>query len=64
MNTVTDVLSMQINKRVDELVEFLGGGSIKDIAEYREVCGVIRGLRTADSYLTDLVRKQEQYEDE
>jgi hypothetical protein len=64
MNTITDVLTMQINRRIDELVEFLGGGSIKDIAEYREVCGVIRGLRTANSYLTDLVRKQEQQEDE
>jgi|APGre2960657373_1045057.scaffolds.fasta_scaffold260616_2 hypothetical protein len=64
MTTILDVLSLEIKKREKELVEFLGSGAIKEYAEYREICGVIRGLRTADSYLTDLVRKQERYEDE
>ena len=47
-----------------ELLEFLGEGGAKDYAHYKEVCGVIRGLQTAQSELGDLVRKIKEFEDE
>ena len=42
---------------------FLAGGGAKDFAEYRHVCGVIRGLTHAEQLVRDLVQKLE-YADE
>lgn len=64
MTTVVDVFLAEIRERRTQLSESLGAGSCKDYHEYREVCGVIRGLLTAESYLTDLLKKQEYIEDE
>jgi len=54
-------------KEIDKLREdqsvFLNGGGAKDFAEYRHVCGVIRGLTHADQLVRDLVLKME-FEDE
>jgi hypothetical protein len=33
------------------------GGQSKDYAAYKELCGVIRGLQTAQREIGDLVRK-------
>lgn len=62
--TVYDVCVNQLRQRRRELEEALGTASAKDYADYREICGFIRGLITAESYLTDLVRKQEYSDDE
>jgi hypothetical protein len=35
----------------------LVSGQSKDYAQYRELCGVIRGLQTAQREIGDLVRK-------
>lgn len=47
-----------IYERLDETVRNHGDalvrGSAKDHAEYREMCGVIRGLRHAQSELMDM----------
>jgi hypothetical protein len=48
--------------RIDQAT-FLCGGGAKDFAEYRHVCGVIRGLTHAEQLVKDLVQKME-YEDE
>ena len=54
-------------KEIDKLREdqsvFLNGGGAKDFAEYRHVCGVIRGLTHANQLVRDLVQKME-FEDE
>jgi len=42
------------HKRSSE--EFLHSGAAKDFAEYREVCGVLRGLDTALREVNDLSR--------
>lgn len=44
--------------RVDQK-EFLANGGAKDFAEYRHVCGIIRGLSYADEFVKDLVQKVE-----
>ena len=64
MTTVVDIFLEQIRERRQEISDHLGSGNAKDYPEYREVCGVIRGLSTAETYLTDLLRKQEYIEDE
>ena len=54
--TVFDVLKERIEEQRASAVEFLSSGSSKDYAEYRELCGVIRGLNTALSHMEDLLR--------
>ena len=54
-------------KEIDRLREdqavFLNGGGAKDFAEYRHVCGVIRGLTHADQIVKDLAKKLEYSDD-
>ena len=57
-------VNSKLEDRRVELLEFLGEGGAKDYAHYKEVCGVIRGLQTAQSELGDLVRKIKEFEDE
>jgi len=57
-------VNSKLEERRKELLEFLGGGGAKDYAHYKEVCGVIRGLQTAQAELGDLVRKIKEFEDE
>jgi len=57
-------VNSKLEERRKELLEFLGEGGAKDFAHYKEVCGVIRGLQTAQSELGDLVRKIKEFEDE
>jgi hypothetical protein len=57
-------VNSKLEERRTELLEFLGEGGAKDSAHYKEVCGVIRGLQTAQSELGDLVRKIKEFEDE
>jgi hypothetical protein len=38
-------------------------GSAKDYAEYKNLCGIIQGLTTAESILNDLVQKLEKSDD-
>jgi hypothetical protein len=56
-------LLKEISKLREDQSVFLTGGGAKDFAEYRHVCGVIRGLTHADQLVRDLVQKME-FEDE
>lgn len=62
--TAFDVVLKEIKERRDALVEVLVDGTARDYAEYKNLCGEIRGLSLAQSYITDLVRQMEKYEDE
>jgi hypothetical protein len=48
--------------RKEQAVHLAGGGA-KDFAEYRHVCGVIRGLTHAETILQDLVQRLETIDD-
>lgn len=39
---------------------FLATGRAADYAEYRHVCGIIRGLNSAEQIIKDLVQRLEQ----
>ena len=54
--TVFDVLKERIEEQKSSAIEFLAGGSCKEYAQYREVCGLIRGLEGALSHIEDLSR--------
>ena len=62
--TVLDVVLKELNTRRDALTNALVSGAAKDFAEYKSMCGEIRGLSVAPVHITDLVRKLEQFEDE
>ena len=62
--TVFDVLIRDIEERRDSITRAVAEGSAKDYAEYRSMCGEIRGLSLAHSYVTDLVRRLENDDDE
>jgi hypothetical protein len=58
-----DFVRREIEKLKADQAGFLAGGGAKDFAEYRHVCGIIRGLIHAETLIVDLVRKME-FDDE
>jgi hypothetical protein len=52
-----DLLQRKLEEHVKSHSEALVDGQSKDYASYRELCGVIRGLQTAQREVGDLVRK-------
>ena len=63
-STVMELLQKKLEERKKLIVESVGNGVAKDYAEYRDLCGVIRGLQTAQMEIADLVRKTKEYEDD
>jgi hypothetical protein len=61
---VLKLLNSKLEERRQELIEFLGDGGSKSYDHYKEVCGVLRGLLTAQSEINDLLQKMKEYEDE
>jgi hypothetical protein len=62
--TALSVVLKEIESRREQIGIALMGGGAKDFAEYKSLCGEIRGLSQAHMYVTDLVRNLEQDEDE
>lgn len=63
-NTVMDLLQRKLKEQEDSHVQALAGGAVADYAAYRELCGVIRGLQTAQREVADLVRRLKDEEDD
>ena len=61
-NATTYILR-EIDKLRGDQAVFLNGGGAKDFAEYRHICGVIRGLTHAEQIVKDLVQKMEYSDD-
>ena len=59
MDRTLEVLLKQYRDKRNQVAEAISSGSAKDYAEYRALCGEVRGLLTAESYLTDLAKKLE-----
>ena len=55
-NKILELLNRRIEEQVKSHSEALVSGQPKDYAYYRELCGVIRGLQTAQREIGDLVR--------
>ena len=58
------LLFSKLEDQIADKMSFLGGGGCKSFDEYKEVCGAIRGLRTAQRELNDLVEKLKEADDD
>ena len=54
----------RLQEEVKSVEESLAQGVAKDYAEYQNLCGVIRGLLTAQREINDLLRKLKDDDDE
>jgi hypothetical protein len=63
MDRTLEVLLKQYRDKRNQVAEAISSGSAKDYAEYRALCGEVRGLLTAESYLTDLAKNLETSDD-
>jgi hypothetical protein len=61
--TAFTVVLNEIEEKRESLAQALVSGAAKDYPEYRGMCGEIRGLSLAHSFITDLVRKMETDDD-
>jgi hypothetical protein len=61
---IFEILDSKLNERVMDLSRSLSEGVAKDHAEYKGMCGVIKGLQTAQYELNDLLRKIKENDDE
>ncbi|NBS40553.1 MAG: hypothetical protein EBS73_15110 [Betaproteobacteria bacterium] len=59
-----DHLFNKLKEREREVSESIAEGSCKDFAEYRNLCGVIQGLRRARIEVQDLVQRYEEFEND
>ena len=61
---IFDVLKSKLEEEIQSLVLVLSDGGATSYDHYKELSGTIRGLRTAQRELGDLVRKLKDFEDE
>ena len=58
-----DVLHQKLEDQLQPLRRAVSDGSAKTYDHYKELCGTIRGLETAQLEIKDLVRKLKDSED-
>jgi hypothetical protein len=54
----------EIDKMRSDNIAFLGAGRAINFDEYRNVCGIVRGLSLAEAIINDLVQRLEQSHDD
>ena len=54
-----EILHHQLEDRRKAVIEALGDGSAKDFSQYQQAVGLVRGLLTAQSLISDLARNME-----
>ena len=64
MANMLEVLDKKLGEHIKQLVDVVSGGGAKTHDHYKELCGTIRGLQTAQYELADLVRKTKESEDD
>ena len=57
--TAFSVVIKELEERRESIAQALISGAAKDFADYKDLCGEIRGLSRAHAFITDLVRKME-----
>ena len=60
---VLEYLKDKLNEQLKAIEESLAQGVAKDYAEYQNLCGVIRGLLTAQREINDLLRRVKDHND-
>ena len=64
MDLLLESLHKKLEEHIKQLIEVVSGGGAKSHDHYKELCGTIRGLQTAQYELADLVRKTKDYDDD
>lgn len=59
MDNTLKVLVHQYRDKRMQIVDAVSNGAAKDYAEYRAMCGEIRGLLIAENYTQDLIKNLE-----
>jgi hypothetical protein len=54
--TVFDVLIKKIEDQKSSAIDVLQSGNISDFAQYKDLCGLIRGLEIAQREIRDLAQ--------
>ena len=57
MDQILEHLSKKLKEREVEIARVVGDGGRKSFDHYKELCGFIRGLQTAQFEIGDLARK-------
>lgn len=63
MNETLELLMSQIEERRKAVIESLGDGAAKDFGSYQQSVGMVRGLLTAQSFIADLAKNLENYDE-
>jgi hypothetical protein len=58
-----EVLVKECREKKEQLSQALMGAAAKDYAEYRAICGEIRGLSYAEEAIKDLAKRLENSDD-
>lgn len=61
---IMELLVSKLQQQVEDRMSFLSSGGCKSYDEYKEVCGAIRGLQSAQFEIKDLERKLKESDDE
>jgi hypothetical protein len=64
MDRTLEIVKQKINEKQAQLSYAISNGAAKDFAEYRAMCGEVRGLSLAEGYLLDLANQMERNDDE
>jgi hypothetical protein len=59
MNDTLEYLMSQIEVQRTAIIESLGDGSAKTFEDYKHSVGMVRGLLTAQSLISDLAKRME-----
>jgi hypothetical protein len=57
--TSLEYLKSKLEDERSNIVSFLSQGTLKDIEEYRRLCGIIQGLDAAKVLINDLEKRME-----
>jgi hypothetical protein len=63
MDRTLEILLKDCKDKRTQLAEHISNGAAKDYAEYRALCGEVRGLLIAESYINDLAKNLEKLDD-
>jgi hypothetical protein len=61
---IFEILNGKLEEEIKSVVQVLCDGGAKSYDHYKELSGTIRGLRTAQREIGDLVRKLKDIDDE
>ncbi len=64
MDKTLAIVKERINEKQAQLAHAVSEGTMKDFAEYRAICGEIRGLSIAEGFILDLADQMEHSQDE